>query len=241
MLNLAQAPALPHPGLLRGPRAGLHHRQRRQRRRRHLHLLAGRRALGLPSALDADPHCHPAWSSRRRCARAWAPSRARASRTSSARSSACARPSSSWPRWWWPTSPTSSPSSRASPAPSSCSAISRYISVPLAGRGGLAAGRQGQLPQRREGLSAGVPGLRHLHLLRRASRTRLEGGGDRQRDAVVDARSRLHHHAHRHGWDLDRALDAVLSAGGRRREGHQRRGVLEVAHRGRSSAASSWS
>ena len=37
---------------------GLHHRRGRQRRRRHLHLFAGRRALRLSAAVDAAAH-HP--------------------------------------------------------------------------------------------------------------------------------------------------------------------------------------
>ena len=44
--------------------------------------------------------------------------------------------------------------------------ISRYISVPLAARGGLVAGGEGQLPERREDLPVRLRALRHLHHLR---------------------------------------------------------------------------
>ena len=46
--------SLPDRDLLRGHWSGLHHGGSGQRRRRHLHLLTGRRAVGLPAALDAD-------------------------------------------------------------------------------------------------------------------------------------------------------------------------------------------
>ena len=42
----------------------------------------------------------------------------------------------------------------------------------------------------------------------------------------------LHLHADRHGGHHDRALDAVLSAGGGGGEGHHGQGVRRVAHRG---------
>ena len=79
---------------VRDPRPGRHHQQRRQRRRRHLHLLASPAPATATRSSGCSCRSRSRSSSCRRCARAWAPSPARASPTSSASTSACARRSS---------------------------------------------------------------------------------------------------------------------------------------------------
>jgi len=75
-----------------------------------------------PARNTATHSCGPCFPSPsrsswcRRCALAWAWSRAKASAISSARNSACASHLSSWCFWSWSTTPTWSPSSSASPA-----------------------------------------------------------------------------------------------------------------------------
>ena len=55
--------------------------------------------------------------------------------------------------------------------------ISRYISVPLAAVGGLVAGGQGQLSERREDLPVRVHAVRHLHRFRISGEAGLERSG----------------------------------------------------------------
>ena len=93
--------------------------------------------------------------------------------------------------------------------------ISRYISVPLRRGGGVAAGGEGHLQERREGLSRSVVFLLRLHHCRRACRSKLEGGVRRHLQAAAGGRVPpvgLHLHGDRRGGDHHRSLDAVLPA-----------------------------
>ena len=110
--------------------------------------------------------------------------------------------------------------------------VSRYISVPLARRGRVDAGGQGHVRARREGLPLRDAALHLLHRGRRAGRPRLAAGGRGQRRAHRALRHHVRRADDRHGGHVGRALDAVLPAGGDRREGHRREGLRRVAHRG---------
>ncbi len=92
----------------------------------------------------------------------------------------------------------------------------------------LAVDREGQLRQRGKDLPVRLRRLRRLHHIGLSGEAGLEGGGHRQCSPGADARSGLHHHAHRHGGHLHRALDAVLSAGGRSGKGHHGEGVQGI-------------
>ena len=100
--------------------------------------------------------------------------------------------------------------------------ISRYISVPLCGGGGVVPGGEGQLPQRGEDLPVRLRALCHVRHFGLPGEARLEGSRHLQREAGADAGRRLHLHADRHGGHHHRALDAVLSASGGGGEGRSR-------------------
>ena len=120
--------------------------------------------------------------------------------------------------------PTPSPSSPAWPPAWRSSASRKYVSVPLGRAVRLVAGRQGHLPARREGLPGRVPVLRRLPHLRLPGAARLGRGALRGRsrptfqcdgDYVVMLIGLVGHD--------HRALDAVLPAVRRGREGRRRR------------------
>ena len=111
-----------------------------------------------------------------------------------------------------------------------CPATSR---CPSAARGRVAAGGQGHLRARREGLPV-RPTLLYIYVHRRgrAGRPRLEGRPPSTASCRAALRPRLRDADDRHGRHVGRAVDAVLPAGRHRREGHQREGLRRVAHRG---------
>ena len=110
--------------------------------------------------------------------------------------------------------------------------ISRYVSVPVAARGGVVAGGQRHLQERGESFPGGVVFLLRLHHCRGAGGSELEGSLRRHLQAAAQRGLPpvgIHLHGHRRGGDHDRSVDAVLPAVVDRREGNHAARVSRLA------------
>ena len=105
-----------------------------------------------------------------------------------------------------------------------------YLGSAVGGRG-VAAGGEGQLPERREDFPVRVRFLHHLRDFGVPGEAGLERGSHLQREAGAAAGAWLYLHADRHGRHHHRALDAVLPAGRRRGKRASRPRSTRVADR----------
>ncbi len=209
-----EALANPDTALSGRARPRIHYRQRRQRLRRHLHLLAGRRAIRLHAAVDHDSH-HD------RADRGAGDVRAhgRGHRQGPERPD---------PRGIWAAAHLRAHGAagggqlhqrghgvhrhRRLAAPVSRIQIHLRAYLRLTGVG---AGVARRLQEHGKNLPGRVAGVHRLHLCRRALAAQLARGADGHRDHAAQngvARQGLYLHGHRRGGHHHRSVDAVLPA-----------------------------